>query len=435
MSNSVIQIDDISKRYRLGVIGGRRLVDDVNRAWAKLRGRPDPLSKVGSGENMAAGVPGDELWALRNVSLKIEQGEALGIIGRNGAGKSTLLKILSRITAPTSGEIRLKGRIASLLEVGTGFHPELTGRENVFLNGAILGMTKDEIRKRFDEIVTFSDVERFIDTPVKRYSSGMKVRLAFAVAAHLEAEILIVDEVLAVGDAEFQKKCLGKMGDVTSQGRTVLFVSHNMAAVQALCQTAVFLEGGRLTETGEPSAIVSKYLSSSVTREQFREWEEPEAAPGNDVLRVSRLSVSSEDDPESRLITMRSSVNVETGFWSLSGGRMCHLTFHLLNEQGIIVLTTASTPRKYAPGEYVAKFRIPGGLLNSGVYSLKLLIVENGRPTFTGPGIASFSVVDISPNSNSGLRREPGVIQPELVWEVRQAGDGRTASKRVEAQI
>src|SRR6185369_17015275 len=248
MSNVAIQIDQLSKQYRLGVIGGRRLVDDVNRWWAKFRGKPDPLSKVVQKERIQkSGEESSEyVWALKDVSLDIKHGEVLGIIGRNGAGKSTLLKILSRVTGPTSGEVRVQARIASLLEVGTGFHPELTGRENVYLNGAILGMTKDEIRKKFDEIVAFAGIEKFIDTPVKRYSSGMRVRLAFAVAAHLEPEIMIVDEVLAVGDAAFQKKCIGKMKDVAATGRTILFVSHNLESIRRLCSRGIVLAGGAI---------------------------------------------------------------------------------------------------------------------------------------------------------------------------------------------
>ncbi|GER80052.1 MAG: ABC transporter ATP-binding protein [Anaerolineales bacterium] len=256
---TVISVENLSKIYRLGLIGTGTITTDFNVWWAKMRGKPNPLLKIGEKDH--GNRDGEELWALRDVSFKVEQGEVLGIIGRNGAGKSTLLKILSRTTAPTSGKIRVKGRIASLLEVGTGFHPELTGRENIYLNGAILGMKRDEITRKFDEIVDFSEVEKFIDTPVKRYSSGMYVRLAFAVAAHLDPEILVVDEVLAVGDATFQKKCLGKMGDVAQEGRTVLFVSHNMVAVQSLCTQAILLEFGRISYSGEVDSTVTKYLN------------------------------------------------------------------------------------------------------------------------------------------------------------------------------
>jgi lipopolysaccharide transport system ATP-binding protein len=259
MSNIVISVENLSKSYRLGQIGTGTLSRDLEVWWAKVRGKPNPLLKIGQTDH--GNQDGQTLWALQDVSFQVQQGEVLGIIGRNGAGKSTLLKILSRVTAPTSGQVKVKGRIASLLEVGTGFHPELTGRENIFLNGAILGMSKQEVQRKFDEIVSFAEVEKFVDTPVKRYSSGMYVRLAFAVAAHLESEILLVDEVLAVGDAEFQKKCLGKMGDVaTNEGRTVLFVSHNMNAVQNLCEHSIWIKNGKLKELGDSQSIVSNYL-------------------------------------------------------------------------------------------------------------------------------------------------------------------------------
>ena len=257
MANTVIQVENVCKSYRLGTIGSATLKEDFSRWWAKLRGKPDPMAKIGQEHH--ARLVGQEFTALDDVSFEVKQGEVLGIIGRNGAGKSTLLKILSRVTAPSSGEVRVKGRIASLLEVGTGFHPELTGRDNIFLNGAILGMAKTEIKGKFDEIVEFSGVEDFIDTPVKRYSSGMYVRLAFAVAAHLEPEILIVDEVLAVGDGEFQKKCLGKMKDVAGHGRTILFVSHNMEAVKQLCDKVILMYQGKVTYEGEKLDAVQEY--------------------------------------------------------------------------------------------------------------------------------------------------------------------------------
>lgn len=259
MSKPVISVEHLSKTYRLGQIGTGTFSRDLEVWWAKLRGKPNPLLRIGEKDH--GNRDGEELYALRDVSFTVQQGEVLGIIGKNGAGKSTLLKILSRVTAPTSGKIKVKGRIASLLEVGTGFHPELTGRENIYLNGAILGMSRKEVKSKFDEIVDFAEVEKFIDTPVKRYSSGMYVRLAFAVAAHLDPEILVVDEVLAVGDAEFQNKCLGKMGDVAKAGRTVLFVSHNMAAVQNLCTQSILMESGKLTLTGSTRTVIDRYLS------------------------------------------------------------------------------------------------------------------------------------------------------------------------------
>lgn len=264
MSNTVIKVENVGKQYRLGMVGTGTISHDLRRWWYRVRGWEDPYLKIGDTNDRTTKGNSDLVWALRDINFEVKQGEVLGIIGRNGAGKSTLLKLLSRVTQPTTGSIKVRGRIASLLEVGTGFHPELSGRENIFLNGAILGMTKSEIRSKFDEIVDFSGVERYIDTPVKRYSSGMYVRLAFAVAAHLEPEILIIDEVLAVGDAEFQKKCLGKMKDVSGQGRTVLFVSHNMVAVQNLCSTAMFLDNGGLKAIDITERVVSQYLSYNI---------------------------------------------------------------------------------------------------------------------------------------------------------------------------
>ena len=259
-----VEVENLSKQYRLGSIGTGALSHDINRWWHTVRGKEDPYLKIGEVNDRTKAGSSDYVWSLRDINFKIEQGDAVGIIGRNGAGKSTLLKILSRVTAPTTGSINIKGRVASLLEVGTGFHPELSGRENIFLNGAILGMRKAEVKRKFDEIVDFAGVERYIDTPVKRYSSGMYVRLAFGVAAHLESEILIVDEVLAVGDAEFQKKCLGKMGDVSKgEGRTVLFVSHNMAAVKTLCTSGLFLKNGTVMFQDTVEKTVNYYLKDS----------------------------------------------------------------------------------------------------------------------------------------------------------------------------
>jgi len=266
MSNSVvIKAENISKQYRLGSVGTGTLSHDLNRWWSQIRGKEDPYLKIGESNDRSQKGESDYVWSLQDINFEINQGDAVGIIGRNGAGKSTLLKILSKVTKPTTGNIYTKGRIASLLEVGTGFHPEMTGKENIFLNGAILGMTKKEISRKLDEIVDFSGVERYIDTPVKRYSSGMYVRLAFAVAAHLESEILIVDEVLAVGDAEFQKKCLGKMGDISKgEGRTVLFVSHNMGAVNSLTNTCIYLKNGLLVEQNKTDKIVSLYFGDNL---------------------------------------------------------------------------------------------------------------------------------------------------------------------------
>lgn len=299
MSKVVIKAEHISKQYRLGLVGTGTVRDDLKRWWYNLRGKEDPFLKIGEANDRSSKGESDYVWSLRDINFEINQGDSVGIIGRNGAGKSTLLKILSQVTQPTTGKIYTKGRIASLLEVGTGFHPEMTGRENIYLNGAILGMRKHEITRKLDEIIAFSGVERYIDTPVKRYSSGMYVRLAFAVAAHLESEILIVDEVLAVGDAEFQKKCLGKMNDVSKgEGRTVLFVSHNLDAVKKLCNKGLLLHNGQLIHDGNIDATLDSYLLNYSSNEKqtelnFEEDESKEAQilkvalkdkEGNDVL-------------------------------------------------------------------------------------------------------------------------------------------------------
>lgn len=273
--NTVIKVENLSKQYRLGSVGTGSLAHDLNRTWQRIMGKEDPYLKIGEENDRTVKGSSEYVWALKDINFEVKQGEVLGIIGRNGAGKSTLLKILSRTTTPTTGSVKIKGRVASLLEVGTGFHPELSGRENIFLNGAILGMTRHEIKNKFDEIVDFAGVERYIDTPVKRYSSGMYVRLAFGVAAHLEPEILIVDEVLAVGDAEFQKKALGKMKDVsTKEGRTVLFVSHNMAAVKQLCTMGMIFENGKLVYVNNIQNTISNYYSRQLSKNSgsyFRE--------------------------------------------------------------------------------------------------------------------------------------------------------------------
>ncbi len=272
--SSVIQVEHLSKQYRLGTVGTGSFAHDFNRAWHRIRGKEDPYLKIGEVNDRTQRGKSDYVWALKDIHFEVKQGEVMGIIGRNGAGKSTLLKILSRTTSPTSGSVKIKGRVASLLEVGTGFHPELSGRDNIFLNGAILGMSKQEIKSKFDEIVDFSGVERYIDTPVKRYSSGMYVRLAFGVAAHLEPEILIVDEVLAVGDAEFQKKALGKMKDVsTKEGRTVLFVSHNMQSMKSLCTSGLLLKNGKIASADSIEDTIDNYLKNKTSNNRSNSYE------------------------------------------------------------------------------------------------------------------------------------------------------------------
>jgi lipopolysaccharide transport system ATP-binding protein len=463
----------LSKAYRLGQIGTGTLTNDLRVWWAKVRGKPNPLLKIGQkdpsirpssavnrppssasvspsatkdqgpstkyqgpgtkDETTDVGRPrtkdegladhdSDTIWALRDVSFSVKQGEVLGIIGRNGAGKSTVLKILSRITAPTQGEVKVKGRIASLLEVGTGFHPELTGRENTYLNGAILGMTKAEVDRKFDEIVAFSEVEQFIDTPVKRYSSGMYVRLAFAVAAHLDPEILLVDEVLAVGDASFQKKCLGKMGDVARGGRTVLFVSHNMVALQSLCESALWLEQGSVRQRGPSSQVVADYLKHSVGSGSTRRvWEEPATAPGNEVVRLRRVEVSPERDSQSGLVAMDGPFRIEVEYWNRAPGSRLHITLHISNEQGVVVFTTGSgrdpawRGRPLPVGLYRSTCHVPGNLLNSGAYLSRVI--------FRHDDAVSFDVADLRERQEGWLGREPGVIRPLLEWTTEHVGE------------
>ncbi len=310
MSEIILKIENLSKQYRLGTIGTGTISHDLNRWWHRVRGKEDPFLKIGETNDRSTKGNSDYVWALKDINFEVKRGEVLGIIGKNGAGKSTLLKILSKVTGPTTGSIKSKGRIASLLEVGTGFHPEMTGRENIFLNGAILGMTKKEIAEKLDEIIEFSGCERYIDTPVKRYSSGMTVRLAFSVAAHLEPDILVVDEVLAVGDAEFQKKAIGKMQDISrGEGRTVLFVSHNMAAVKNLCTRGIVLENGEIVFEGETESAIMFYLKGNLTSESLINIE---GRKGNGKVKVKSVEVYS--DTKNSSVVSGSKLNFEYQF-------------------------------------------------------------------------------------------------------------------------
>ncbi|WP_293892574.1 ABC transporter ATP-binding protein [Flavobacterium sp.] len=312
MAESVIIVENLSKAYQIGQIGTGTLSKDIDRFWqTRVLGKEDPFLKIGETNDRSTSGESNIVWSLKDINFEIQRGDAVGIIGKNGAGKSTLLKLLSRITSPTSGEIKVKGRIASLLEVGTGFHPELTGRENIYLNGAILGMRKKEITRKLEEIINFSGVERYIDTPVKRYSSGMYVRLAFAVAAHLESEILIVDEVLAVGDAEFQKKCLGKMGDISKgEGRTVLFVSHNMSAVKSLCQKGILLENGLIKSIGDIDKVMSSYTSNVNSKESQVFFDEQTKRSGSKNLEFLSLEIRNQHDVLTQEYSIGDDLNV-----------------------------------------------------------------------------------------------------------------------------
>jgi lipopolysaccharide transport system ATP-binding protein len=415
----VISADQVSKSYRLGQIGASALHEDLSRLWAKFRSKPDPYSKVDS--NIDARLIGSTFHALDNVTFDVNAGEVLGIIGKNGAGKSTMLKLLSRVTAPTRGIIKLRGRLASLLEVGTGFHPELTGKENIFLNGAILGMTRNEIRRKLDEIIWFSEMERFIDTPVKRYSSGMYVRLAFAVAAHLDPELLIIDEVLAVGDASFQRKCLGRVGKVASEGRTVLFVSHNMVAVQSLCTRCLLLESGRLAFDGAPSQAISQYMKDFLDKGAARIWSDITMAPGTQDVRVTAIHISPDSSSDDGTITMQTPITIQTEYQVFKPSMQMHITYHLMNESGITVLTTGAPSQLHDDGVYRSSFTIPNCLLNCGQYHLNMFAFESKKLLFREEAIASFTVVDINRRFGSYMEREPGVIQPMLPWHVIKA--------------
>ena len=414
-----ISVEEVSKTYRLGTIGGSTLQEDVERLWARLRGRPDPLAKIGQ-ERHDRQV-GEHFWALDKVSFDVEQGGVLGIVGRNGAGKSTLLKILSQVTAPSSGRIKVRGRIASLLEVGTGFHPELTGRENIFLNGAILGMTRGEIRRKLDEIIAFSGVEQFVDTPVKRYSSGMYVRLAFAVAAHLEPEILVVDEVLAVGDAEFQAKCLGKMDEVSKkEGRTVLFVSHNMEAVSALTKQAVLLAHGRVALQGDTSDVVGAYLGKTST--SALEYTAAPSTIGPTITRVS-LTTSLPNHVQYHGHPMRIECEVHVPA-PLDGARFEIRACDERQRKTMYLwrYDTKETPLLRSPGRHVLECHIPHLHLYAGRYTIFLVVAERyGSPMIREvENVCPFEVL-MNRVRDGGWWRDEATYIEEADWVVHSS--------------
>ena len=398
-NDPVIEIRNLSKLYRLGTIGTGSLRQDVQRWWyTNVLKKEDPFFKVaGNQENSH-----DFLWALRDINFDIREGEAFAIIGRNGAGKSTLLKILSKVIRPTQGVIRGRGRINSLLEIGTGFHDELTGRENIYLNGHFLGMTRNEIRGKFDEIVDFSGVEQFIDTPVKRYSSGMYVRLAFAVAAHLEPDILIVDEVLAVGDAEFQKKCLGKMNDASrKEGRTILFVSHNMQAVSNLCHRAVLLQKGMMTMIGPATQVVNRYLSGIQQHQLMQQWNDPNMAPGNAMIRMKSVQLIPVQDDVTAPIDIRTTLRLEFEFWNQEEGIDLATGIHLFTQSSECIFDVSSKSATYSKGLIKGNCTIPGNFLNDGSYYISIIFVrDTSVEIFYLNECISFEVEDYRENMN-----------------------------------
>ena len=351
--STVIQFENVGKQYRLGTIGTGTLSQDLNRWWARIRGKEDPFLKIGDINDRTQKGDSHYVWALRDISFKVEQGDVVGIIGKNGAGKSTLLKILSRVTSPTTGDIKIKGRIASLLEVGTGFHPEMTGRENIFMNGSIMGMTKAEIRRKFDEIVEFAGVAKYVDTPVKRYSSGMMVRLGFAIAAHLEPEILVVDEVLAVGDAEFQKKAIGKMQDVSrGEGRTVLFVSHNMAAVKSLCTRGIIIKNGLIDYIGNINPTIERYLTDSDSSNNSHIIDNIKWVKSS--LKITSVSINGTDSTIS---------TIQSGQRSLEVKIKGYTNEEMIYDEMIVIKSKEGVPfATYSPGHYFGdiKHQPPG---------------------------------------------------------------------------
>jgi len=430
----IIQIENLGKQYTLGsrqrVYGTLResLTEAARAPFRRLSGRNDAR-------------PSGTIWALRNVNLTVQPGEALGIIGRNGSGKSTLLKVVSRITEPTEGRVALYGRVASLLEVGTGFHPELTGRENIYLNGAILGMTKSEIHDKFDEIVDFSELEKFLDTPVKRYSSGMYMRLAFAVAAHLEPEILLIDEVLAVGDAAFQQKCLGKMSKVAEEGRTVVFVSHNLTAVTQLCSRAVMLAEGIVQQQGNTADVVSTYLQSGSSAGEHV-WTDSLKAPGSKNFKLHAVRVISAGSVKSE-VDIDKEVNVEVEFWNNNAGaRNVCTTIYLLNSVGTVVLSTGTTPAANAlPEQWFASphpaglFRsvctFPANFFNEGLYYLSVYITTLGPLTVEvdAPQLLSFRVFDTGAMREAGGGAWAGLLRLRLPWATEYLGAKQAAAE------
>jgi lipopolysaccharide transport system ATP-binding protein len=418
-----IKIENLSKQYRLGLIGTGTLSHDLKRWWHLVRGKEDPFLRIGEVNDRSTKSTSDYVWALKDINLEVKQGEVLGIIGKNGAGKSTLLKILSRVTAPTTGSITYNGRIGSLLEAGTGFHSELTGRENIFLNGAILGMRKNEIERKFDEIVDFSGCERYIDTPVKRYSSGMIVRLGFAVAAFLEPEILVVDEVLAVGDAEFQKKAIGKMQNVSkTDGRTVLFVSHNMTSIQALCSKAIYLKDGTTTGLISVKEAVDLYFNSNWQNIGHFKKGNLQTQLSAEIIEAKLLNEKNKTS-ESFLIYERIIIEIT---WVNRHGVNVNPNFVLINRQGITVMVAVDTPidwngdKKNKKGTYISRAIIPGNLLNANDYSMHISL-DSGSPRLcyeSNLDVFRFKIIDSMDEKNLARGNFSSVVEDAVLWPV-----------------
>jgi lipopolysaccharide transport system ATP-binding protein len=418
MQPTVIQIENISKRYRIGGLHPgymtfrEMLGDAITAPLRRLRGANDDYQM---------------LWALRDVNLEIQKGELVGIIGQNGAGKSTLLKILSRISLPTKGRVEIFGRVGSLLEVGTGFHPDLTGRENVYLSGAILGMRRAEIERKFDQIVAFAEMEKFVETAVKFYSSGMYVRLAFSVAAHLEPEIVIMDEVLAVGDAGFQQKCLDKLHDIRREGRTILFVSHNMPAITRLCKRAILLEAGKVVADGEPHAVVNRYLNSNWKAGAHRQWADEGNAPGDAIVRLHSVGVYDERGEPITVVDIHRPFRIEVSYDVNEAGHVLLPVVELCNEEGTEVFSTHDTNeewrrRERAPGRYTSAVIVPGNLLAEGSLLAHVSVMSHFPATvlhIREMNAVAFQVIDTDEGTTARgdyVGPMPGVVRPLLEW-------------------
>ncbi len=422
---TVIQVENLYKQYRLGQVGSGTLRDDFARWWNSLLGKEDPLLKIGEINDRTAVATSDYVLSLRDINFSVQEGEVLGIIGKNGAGKSTLLKVLSKVTAPTSGQIKIKGRVASLLEVGTGFHPELTGKENIYLNGAILGMKRHEITSKLDEIIDFAGIQRYVDTPVKRYSSGMYVRLAFAVAAHLEPEILIVDEVLAVGDAEFQQKAIGKMQAVSKQqGRTVLFVSHNMDAISRLCTSCLYLKNGGLEYSGRTDDVIQKYLSAETKIVSSIKYQSVDA-PGSRIARLIEAKVINEHFVSKLNYNIDEKIGVNLTFEVLQETNDLIAGFNLYNQMDVHILSSHDTlnqNKTYSPGIYKATVWLPENFLTEGMHYCGVAVMSYKPFTVHFHDVEKIGF-NISDKQNGETVRGnytgvfPGVIRPKLTWD------------------
>jgi lipopolysaccharide transport system ATP-binding protein len=403
MSDIVIRAEGLGKRYRRGLTGPPETLRDA-------------LTRVITSPLAAMRRPTREhFWALRDVGLEVRHGEVLGLIGPNGAGKTTLLKILSRITRPTTGWAEIHGRVRSLLEVGTGFHGELSGRENTYLSGSILGMGKREIDRKFDEIVAFAEVDKFIDTPVKHYSSGMYVRLAFAVAAHLEPEILLVDEVLAVGDASFQKKCIGKMGDVAKAGRTIVFVSHNMTALRRMCTRAIWLEGGQALDAGDPGKVIDHYLQKNTVTTLETVWPDDATAPGNERVRLRSVRVIPETDGD--LITVHTPLKIEFTYWNYVPDMTVSLSIHVYNLEEVCVFVSISDIAERPKGLIRQTLEIPGDFLNAGAYYINVFIVKDTSVAMVNENNAVSFDVSEGERIGNWYGKIPGAVRPKLKWK------------------